>query len=94
MPFTDAVETFDAVEQEPEPAPEPRRPIPRVEVSTARTVSVSRAKRQVLVPVSMRVDHLEPEERVVQRRPMTPQITDAHRGHRPGVSQELQIECL
>ncbi|OQE17158.1 hypothetical protein PENFLA_c025G09763 [Penicillium flavigenum] len=94
MPFTDAAETSDTAEQEPEPAPEPRRPIPRVEVSTARTVSVSRAKRHVLVPIGMRIDHLEPEERVVQRRPMTPQITDAHRGHRPGVSQELQIECL
>lgn len=98
MPFADAVETLDTAEQEPEPepelAPEPRRPIPKVEISMARTVSVSRAKRQVLVPIGMRIDHLDPEERVVQRRPLTPQITDAHRGHRPGVSQELRIECL
>ncbi|KAI2678780.1 hypothetical protein CBS147355_4665 [Penicillium roqueforti] len=92
MPFVDAVETPDTAEQAP--APEPRRPIPRVEVSIARTVSVSRAKQQVLVPIGMRIDHLTPEERVVQRRPLTPQITDAHRGHRAGVSQELQIECL
>lgn len=92
MPFTDADETIETAEEEPEP--EPRRPTPRIEVSTARSVSVSRAKRQVLVPIGMRVDHLDPEERVVHRRPMTPQITDAHRGHRPGVSQELRIECL
>ncbi|KAJ5508061.1 hypothetical protein N7527_010204 [Penicillium freii] len=95
MPFTDAddaIETIETAEEEPEP--EPRRPTPRIEVSTARSVSVSRAKRQVLVPIGMRIDHLDPEERVVQRRPMTPQIIDAHRGHRPGVSQELQIECL
>ncbi|CRL17434.1 unnamed protein product [Penicillium camemberti] len=92
MPFTDAVETIETAEEEPEP--EPRHPTPRIEVSTARSVSVSRAKRQVLVPIGMRIDHLDPEERVVHRRPMTPQITDAHRGHRPGVSQELRIECL
>ncbi|KAK4871096.1 hypothetical protein LT330_000333 [Penicillium expansum] len=92
MPFADAVETLDAAEEEH--IPEPRRPIPKVEISIARSVSVSRAKRQVLVPIGMRVDHLDPEERVVHRRPMTPQITDAHRGHRPGVSQELRIECL
>ncbi|KGO77445.1 hypothetical protein PITC_048180 [Penicillium italicum] len=91
MPFTDAVETLDTVEEEL--APEPRHPIPRVEVSIARSVSVSRAKRQVLVPIGMRADHLDPEERVVHRRPMTPHITDAHHEHRP-VSQVLQIECL
>ncbi|CAI7617168.1 unnamed protein product [Penicillium glandicola] len=99
MPFVDAVESLDAAEdeepeEEEEPEPEPRLPTPRVEVSVARSVSVSRAKRQVLVPIGMRVDRLDPVERVVQRRPLTPQITDAHRGHRPGVSQELRIECL
>ncbi|KAJ5384190.1 hypothetical protein N7517_002101 [Penicillium concentricum] len=92
MPFTDPVETIGTVEKEP--APEPRRPIPKIEVSIARSVSVSRAKRQVLVPIGMRINDLDPEERVVHRRPLTPQITDAHRGHRPGVSQELRIECL
>lgn len=95
MPFADAVETIETIETaEEEPEPEPRRPTPKIEVSTARSVSVSRAKRQVLVPIGMRIDHLDPEERVVHRRPMTPQIIDAHRGHRPGVSQELRIECL
>ncbi|KAJ5960735.1 uncharacterized protein N7479_007885 [Penicillium vulpinum] len=92
MPFADPVETFDTTEVEP--VAEPQLPIPKVEVSIARSVSVSRAKRQVLVPIGMRIDHLDPEERVVHRRPLTPQITDAHRGHRPGISQELQIECL
>ncbi|KAJ5943788.1 hypothetical protein N7516_003956 [Penicillium verrucosum] len=95
MPFADAVETIETIETaEEESEPEPRHPTPRIEVSTARSVSVSRAKRQVLVPIGMRIDHLDPEERVVHRRPMTPQIIDAQRGHRPGVSQELRIECL
>ncbi|CAG8257148.1 unnamed protein product [Penicillium salamii] len=95
MPFVDAVEVLEEPEQEePEPEPETQVVIPRVEVSVARSVSVSRAKRHVLVPVGNRVDQLDAEERIVQRRALTPQITDAHRGHRPGVSQELRIECL
>jgi hypothetical protein len=94
MPFVDAVESFDAAEQEePEPEEIPRA-IPRVEVSTARSISVSRGKRQMLVPIGARVEQFDPEERFGQRRALTPQITDAHRGHRPGVSQELRIECL
>lgn len=97
MPFVDAVETMEPETEDPEqedPEPETLRPIPRVEVSVARSVSVSRAKRHVLVPVGNRVDQLDAEERIVQRRALTPQITDAHRGHRPGISQELRIECL
>lgn len=95
MPFVDAVEVLEEPEQEePELEPETQVVIPRVEVSVARSVSVSRAKRHVLVPVGNRVDQLDAEERIVQRRALTPQITDAHRGHRPGVSQELRIECL
>ncbi|CAG7965402.1 unnamed protein product [Penicillium olsonii] len=95
MPFVDAVETMEPETENPEqedPEPETLRPIPRVEVSVARSVSVSRAKRHVLVPVGNRVDQLDAEERIVQRRALTPQITDAHRGHRPGISQELRIE--
>lgn len=94
MPFVDAVETLDNAKEEPQPEPEAERPIPKVEVSIARSVSVSRAKRQIIVPIGERIDHLDPDERFVQRRPMTPQITDAHRGHRPGVSQDVRIECL
>lgn len=96
MPFVDAVETFEEPEeQEPEAEPETEvRAIPRVEVSVARSVSVARGKRQMIVPIGGRADQLDDEERIVQRRALTPQITDAHRGHRPGVSQELRIECL
>ncbi|KAG0159656.1 hypothetical protein PDIDSM_7179 [Penicillium digitatum] len=90
MPFTDTVETLDATEEEP--AFELRRPLPRGEVSKAH--SALRAKRQVLVPIGVRVDTLDLEERVVHRRPMTPKITDVHLGHRPGISQELRIESL
>ncbi|KAJ5773710.1 hypothetical protein N7457_008606 [Penicillium paradoxum] len=94
MPFADAVEPIDTAEEDPEPEPQVERSIPKVEVSIARSISVSRAKRQVIVPIGARIDHLDPDERFVQRRAMTPQITDVHRGHRPGVSQELRIECL
>lgn len=96
MPFVDAVETFEEPEeQELEAEPETEvREIPRVEVSVARSVSVARGKRQMIVPIGGRADQPDNEERYVQRRALTPQITDAHRGHRPGVSQELRIECL
>jgi hypothetical protein len=92
MPFVDAAEPLESTEEEPEPEEIPRA-IPQVEVSIARSISVSRAKRQLLVPVGGRIEQ-DPEERFGQRRALTPQITDAHRGHRPGVSQQLRIECL
>ncbi|KAJ5583185.1 hypothetical protein N7535_001805 [Penicillium sp. DV-2018c] len=75
-------------------SPTPAHTTPRVEVSTARSVVVSRATQQMLVPIGGRMDHLDPRERLVQRRPLVPMVVDAQRGHRPGVSQELRIECL
>jgi hypothetical protein len=90
MPFVDAVESLDG----PEETEEIPSAIPRVEVSTARSISVSRAKRHMLVPIGARGSQADAEERFGQRRALTPQITDAHLGHRPGVSQELRIECL
>lgn len=68
--------------------------IPAIEVSTARSISVSRGKRQMLVPIAARVDQLSPNERYVERRAMTPTITDVQYGHRHAVSQELQIESV
>lgn len=68
--------------------------IPTIEVSIARSISVSRGKRQMIVPIGARVDHLHSNERLVERRPMTPRITDVSLGHKHAVSQELQIESL
>ncbi|KAJ5301604.1 hypothetical protein PENANT_c002G10486 [Penicillium antarcticum] len=95
LPFADADGAIEINEyEEPESEQEPPRAIPRVEVSTARSISVSRGKRQMIVPISAKAEHFDPDERFVQRRALTPQIMDAHRGHRPGVSQELRIESL
>ncbi|KAJ5726951.1 hypothetical protein N7493_005978 [Penicillium malachiteum] len=66
--------------------------LPKIEVSTARSISVSKGKKQVIVPISARVEQ-SPNERFVDRRAMTPTITDAH-GHRHVASQELQIESM
>lgn len=95
LPFADADGAIETNEhEEPESEQEPPRAIPRVEVSIARSISVSRGKRQILVPIGAKVEHFDPDERLVQRRVLTPQIMDAHRGHRPGVSQELRIESF
>ncbi|KAJ5101292.1 hypothetical protein NUU61_003514 [Penicillium alfredii] len=72
--------------QAPEPAP--------VEISTARTICVSAGKQQMLVPIRPRMDYLEPNERFVDRKTLTPRITDVHYGHRHAVSQELRIESV
>ncbi|KAJ5985604.1 hypothetical protein N7522_012800 [Penicillium canescens] len=95
LPFADADGAIEINEnEEPESEQEPPRAIPQVEVSIARSISVSRGKRQMLVPIGAKVEHFDPDERFVQRRVLTPQIMDAHRGHRPGVSQELRIESF
>ncbi|KAJ6153595.1 hypothetical protein N7470_006554 [Penicillium chermesinum] len=63
-----------------------------VQVSTARSVSVSKGKKQMLVPVGSRIDQLHAHERYVNRqRALTPQISG---GHKYQMSQELQIESL
>jgi hypothetical protein len=95
LPFADADGAIEINEHEElVPEQEPPRAIPRVEVSTARSISVSRGKRQIIVPIGAKAEHFDPDERFVQRRALTPQIMDAHRGHRPGVSQELRIESF
>ena len=69
-------------------------PIPTIEVSTARSISLKRGKRQVLVPIGSRVDHFNANERFIDRKALTPRITDVQYGHKHAVSQELQIESL
>ncbi|KAJ5833926.1 hypothetical protein N7474_002237 [Penicillium riverlandense] len=64
---------------------------PAVEVSTAKSVSVSQGRRQLLVPIGARVDHLEPHERLVDRQTLIPSVQS---GHKHAVSQELRIESL
>ncbi|KAF7176299.1 hypothetical protein CNMCM7691_002224 [Aspergillus felis] len=86
MPLSDDNEDIEANE--------PIDPIPKVEVSIARSISVSRGKKQVIVPIRPRAERLSPNERLVVRQAKTPQVRDAHRGHRHGVSQDARIETI
>ncbi|KAJ0421110.1 hypothetical protein BJY00DRAFT_111766 [Aspergillus carlsbadensis] len=67
-------------------------PIPTIEVSIARSISVSKGKKQVLVPVRTRTGHLNNNERLVARQVRTPQVTGGKSAHRPGFSQDVRIE--
>ncbi|RHZ69821.1 hypothetical protein CDV55_107859 [Aspergillus turcosus] len=88
MPLSDDNEDVESNE------PEPMDPIPKVEVSIARSVSVSRGKKQVIVPIRPRAERLSPNERLVVRQAKTPQLRDAHHGHRHGNSQDARIENI
>ncbi|KAJ5949816.1 hypothetical protein N7454_001400 [Penicillium verhagenii] len=76
------------------PVSKPKKKGPTIQVSTARSISVSKGKRQMLVPIGARVDQLSPNERFVDRKALTAKVMDVHHGHRHGVSQELQIESM
>ncbi|PKY05732.1 hypothetical protein P168DRAFT_289172 [Aspergillus campestris IBT 28561] len=67
-------------------------PIPTVEVSIARSVSVSRGKKQIIVPIGPRADRLTPDERLVDRKARMVRVTDGQHGHRHGNSQDVRIE--
>ncbi|KAL2849886.1 hypothetical protein BJY01DRAFT_138520 [Aspergillus pseudoustus] len=67
-------------------------PIPKIEVSIARSISVSKGKKQVLVPVRTRTGPLRSNERLVARQVKTPQVTGGKSAHRPGFSQDVRIE--
>ncbi|KAL4890567.1 hypothetical protein BDV59DRAFT_204279 [Aspergillus ambiguus] len=69
-------------------------PLPKVEVSIARSVSVSKGKKQVIVPIGPKADRLSPDERLINRAAKTPQVMDAQYRHRHGNSQELRIESV
>ncbi|GIK07741.1 hypothetical protein Aspvir_003408 [Aspergillus viridinutans] len=86
MPLSDDNEDTEATEA--------IDPIPKVEVSIARSVSVSRGKKQVIVPIRPRAERLSPDERLVVRQAKTPQVRDAHYGHRRGNSQDASIETI
>ncbi|KAL3481439.1 hypothetical protein BJX99DRAFT_219011 [Aspergillus californicus] len=66
--------------------------IPTIEVSIARSVSVSKGKRQMLVPVRTRPGQFNINERLVPRQARTPQVMGGQSGHRPGFSQDVHIE--
>ncbi|KAL4932463.1 uncharacterized protein BDV17DRAFT_196728 [Aspergillus undulatus] len=62
--------------------------IPTIEVSIARSVSVSKGKKQMLVPVRTRA----PTFNLSQAK--TPQVSGPQVGHRPGLSQDARIEMV
>ena len=82
MPLTDEQDDIASVADES---------IPKIEVSVARSVSVSRGNKQTLVPVR-RADYLDPDERIVEKCAKTPIVTDGSYVHRHGISRELKIE--
>ena len=70
-------------------------PFPNIEISVARSVSVSKGKKkQVVVPVGPgpRSDRLVPESGGSQKKGKTPLVMDAHHGHRHGNSHDVRIE--
>lgn len=71
---------------------DPSSRVPKIEVSIARSISVSKAKRQVLVPIGRKPDHLNPNKRLVNQRGKTPEVMEVPDGHR--VSQAVQIETV
>ncbi|KAI3070255.1 hypothetical protein CBS147343_5837 [Aspergillus niger] len=73
---------------------DPENPVPTVEISIARSVSVSKGRRQVLVPIRPRPDRLDPNERVGDKKGKAPQVMEADRSHLPGRSQEVLVDTI
>ncbi|THC94422.1 hypothetical protein EYZ11_006090 [Aspergillus tanneri] len=91
MPFSVDHKNLDSI---PPIDAESVDPIPTVEVSIARSVSASKGRKQVIVPIKPRVDRLNPDDRTLSRKAKTPQVMDAHYGHRPGNSHDVKIETV
>ncbi|KAE8373424.1 hypothetical protein BDV26DRAFT_272175 [Aspergillus bertholletiae] len=85
-PIPDEEPETEAEQEHEEPEQEPVDPLPAIEISIARSVSVSKRK-QVLVPVGRRPDRLAPRAR-------TPQMVNGQHGHRHGNSQDARIESV
>ncbi|PWY93999.1 hypothetical protein BO94DRAFT_316839 [Aspergillus sclerotioniger CBS 115572] len=66
---------------------EPTNPAPAVEISIARSVSVSRGRRQVLVPIRPRQDRPDPSERTDDR-VKSPRVVTGNRNRIPPRSKE------
>ena len=81
--------------QDPEPENDTEN-IPKIEISVARSVSVSKSKKkQVLIPIGPRTDRLTPDGLGVgERKGKTPLVMDGYFGHRPGTSQDVRIESV
>jgi hypothetical protein len=67
---------------------------PNVEVSIARSVSVSRGQKQKLVPLGGRQDRIGSDERLVDKHPLVPMLVDVRRGHHYEKSQNVLIETV
>ncbi|KAE8144462.1 hypothetical protein BDV25DRAFT_166782 [Aspergillus avenaceus] len=80
-------------DDDPEPEPEPET-LPTIEISIARSVSVSKGRRQVIVPVGRRGDRLTPDDRAQSRMARTPRVMNGEHGHRHGNSQDARIESV
>lgn len=114
MPLTDESEPEPEPDAVPEDTKQPTNPteerptseVPKIEVSIARSVSVSKSKKQALVPIGRRTDtttvvnnadekeNKSANERLVEQRARTPVVMDGEFGHRHGNSQDARIESV
>lgn len=79
----------------PTPSSASSEKTPKIEISIARSVSVSRGPRQTLVPLGARADQFATaDERLVEKQPLVPTVVDVRRGHRPEKSQNVLIETV
>lgn len=81
--------------QQHQPQKQNQSQIPTIEVSVARSVSLAKSKKQVLVPVRPKASRLNSShERLVARQAKTPTVTEPAIGHRPHHSQDARIETM
>ncbi|PYI03095.1 hypothetical protein BO78DRAFT_208001 [Aspergillus sclerotiicarbonarius CBS 121057] len=72
---------------------EPKNPGPAVEISIARSVSVSRGRRQVLVPIRPRQDRPDPSERGGEQ-VKSPRFVEGNRNRIPPRSKEALMNMI
>ncbi|KAL1962466.1 hypothetical protein VTN77DRAFT_9667 [Rasamsonia byssochlamydoides] len=69
---------------------------PTIEISIARSVSLSRGHKRTVVPLKPRQDQLKTadERLVVGSQPLVPTVVDVRRAHEPEKSQDVLIETV
>ncbi|OJJ50706.1 hypothetical protein ASPZODRAFT_11561 [Penicilliopsis zonata CBS 506.65] len=92
LPFSDD-DNDDSAAPEEEEQQQHHDPVPKIEVSIARSISVSRGKKKQIV-VGQRADRLHDNERLVTRSITAPKALDVQYGHRHQRSQDARIETI
>lgn len=66
----------------------------KVEISVARSISVTKRPKRLLVPIGARADAIRAGERLVEKRAGTPTLISVQKGHRHEKSQNVLIESM